>query len=415
MQAQVCSVRAPHSRAVPEEEVQEGTVSHCGKVSSPQGWIHLRLGWISAHAGSVQRCWEDYCTRAPRCAVLPMRQRQHLLEVAAKQPTTMSLGLPDSVICPACCTPAHKQSPLLGAPGGDLCSAACTGCVLCDCNWTCSLMNGTGSTPKGLPAGFTHVHLHMGVHTARCPCVVSAQLPPVAHSTRARWVSSSAAPLRSGCPQLLVLLQADHLPHDARPQQWQEVASGECCPTSNFDNMAWHGSYPSQPLSSLGGHSQQSGPWKNHFLLQALRGTTPDQCLCRAEACWSRLELPGQPDDMKPNIEWAARQVALRQAGRDPAHGCSLGSAGSLQVRIVKHAFDIVHLLTDSNPIQVLVDAIINRWAPLNFTVPAGTAGLSGQRGMCFIAPAPPSSLGDVMPSAAGLAFTALQALGRGC
>ena len=32
-----------------------------------------------------------------------------------------------------------------------------------------------------------------------------------------------------------------------------------------------------------------------------------------------------------------------------------------VQVRIVRHAFDIVHLLTDSNPIQVLVDAIINR------------------------------------------------------
>ena len=33
-----------------------------------------------------------------------------------------------------------------------------------------------------------------------------------------------------------------------------------------------------------------------------------------------------------------------------------------LQVRIVRHAFDIVHLLTDSNPIQVLVDAVINRY-----------------------------------------------------
>ena len=32
-----------------------------------------------------------------------------------------------------------------------------------------------------------------------------------------------------------------------------------------------------------------------------------------------------------------------------------------LAVRIVKHAFDIIHLLSDSNPIQVLVDAIINR------------------------------------------------------
>jgi hypothetical protein len=31
------------------------------------------------------------------------------------------------------------------------------------------------------------------------------------------------------------------------------------------------------------------------------------------------------------------------------------------QVRIVKHAFDIIHLLTDQNPVQVCVDAIINR------------------------------------------------------
>lgn len=28
-------------------------------------------------------------------------------------------------------------------------------------------------------------------------------------------------------------------------------------------------------------------------------------------------------------------------------------------VRVVKHAFEIIHLLTDQNPIQVLVDAII--------------------------------------------------------
>jgi small subunit ribosomal protein S5e len=32
-----------------------------------------------------------------------------------------------------------------------------------------------------------------------------------------------------------------------------------------------------------------------------------------------------------------------------------------LQVRIVEHAFDIIHLLTDQNPIQIVVDAIINR------------------------------------------------------
>ena len=31
-----------------------------------------------------------------------------------------------------------------------------------------------------------------------------------------------------------------------------------------------------------------------------------------------------------------------------------------LTVRIVAHAFEIIHLLTDQNPIQVLVDAIVN-------------------------------------------------------
>ena len=44
---------------------------------------------------------------------------------------------------------------------------------------------------------------------------------------------------------------------------------------------------------------------------------------------------------------------------------CTPHNFEGLQVRIVRHAFDIVHLLTDSNPIQVLVDAIINRSAPL--------------------------------------------------
>lgn len=41
------------------------------------------------------------------------------------------------------------------------------------------------------------------------------------------------------------------------------------------------------------------------------------------------------------------------------------GWVQTVQVRIVRHAFDIVNLLTDQNPIQVLVDAIINRSAPL--------------------------------------------------
>ena len=31
-----------------------------------------------------------------------------------------------------------------------------------------------------------------------------------------------------------------------------------------------------------------------------------------------------------------------------------------MAVRIVAHAFEIIHLLTDQNPIQVLVDAIVN-------------------------------------------------------
>jgi hypothetical protein len=31
------------------------------------------------------------------------------------------------------------------------------------------------------------------------------------------------------------------------------------------------------------------------------------------------------------------------------------------QVRIVKHSFEIISLLTDQNPVQTLVDAIINR------------------------------------------------------
>ena len=36
-----------------------------------------------------------------------------------------------------------------------------------------------------------------------------------------------------------------------------------------------------------------------------------------------------------------------------------------MAVRIVKHAMEIIHLLTDQNPIQVIVDAIINRFVLL--------------------------------------------------
>lgn len=34
-----------------------------------------------------------------------------------------------------------------------------------------------------------------------------------------------------------------------------------------------------------------------------------------------------------------------------------------MAVRIVKHAMEIIHLLTDLNPIQVIVDAVINRYS----------------------------------------------------
>lgn len=45
-----------------------------------------------------------------------------------------------------------------------------------------------------------------------------------------------------------------------------------------------------------------------------------------------------------------------------------------MAVRIVMHAFEIVHLLTDSNPIQVLVDAIVNT-GPREDSTRIGSAG----------------------------------------
>ncbi len=45
-----------------------------------------------------------------------------------------------------------------------------------------------------------------------------------------------------------------------------------------------------------------------------------------------------------------------------------------MAVRIVAHAFEIIHLLTDLNPIQVLVDAIINT-GPREDSTRIGSAG----------------------------------------
>ena len=45
-----------------------------------------------------------------------------------------------------------------------------------------------------------------------------------------------------------------------------------------------------------------------------------------------------------------------------------------MAVRIVQHAFEIIHLLTDKNPIQVLVDAVINS-GPREDSTRIGSAG----------------------------------------
>eukprot|EP00211_Chloroparvula_japonica_P015871 CAMPEP_0119157852 /NCGR_PEP_ID=MMETSP1310-20130426/52962_1 /TAXON_ID=464262 /ORGANISM="Genus nov. species nov., Strain RCC2339" /LENGTH=195 /DNA_ID=CAMNT_0007150471 /DNA_START=64 /DNA_END=651 /DNA_ORIENTATION=+ len=45
-----------------------------------------------------------------------------------------------------------------------------------------------------------------------------------------------------------------------------------------------------------------------------------------------------------------------------------------MAVRIVKHAFEIIHLLTEKNPLQVLVDAIINA-GPREDATRIGSAG----------------------------------------
>jgi len=54
-------------------------------------------------------------------------------------------------------------------------------------------------------------------------------------------------------------------------------------------------------------------------------------------------------------------------------HGRNNGKK-MMAVRIIKHAFEIVHLLTDQNPIQVLVDAIINRCGRRLFLLAVKTA-----------------------------------------
>merc|ERR1711977_255926 len=55
-------------------------------------------------------------------------------------------------------------------------------------------------------------------------------------------------------------------------------------------------------------------------------------------------------------------------------HGRNAGKK-MMAVNIVRHAFEIIHLLTDRNPIQVLVDAVINA-GPREDSTRIGSAGV---------------------------------------
>eukprot|EP01070_Trichotokara_eunicae_P006618 Trichotokara_eunicae@DN5065_c0_g1_i1.p1 len=55
-------------------------------------------------------------------------------------------------------------------------------------------------------------------------------------------------------------------------------------------------------------------------------------------------------------------------------HGRNNGKK-SMTIRIVKHAFEIIHLMTDKNPIQVYLDAVQNG-APREDAVRIGSAGV---------------------------------------
>ena len=80
-----------------------------------------------------------------------------------------------------------------------------------------------------------------------------------------------------------------------------------------------------------------------------------------------------------PRQYWSARGVrALAARCRLVCslmmHGRNSGKK-TMAVRIVKHAFDIVKLTSDSNPIQILVDAIING-GPREDATRIGSAGV---------------------------------------
>lgn len=61
----------------------------------------------------------------------------------------------------------------------------------------------------------------------------------------------------------------------------------------------------------------------------------------------------------KKRFRKAQCPIVERVANALMMHGRNNGKK-LLAVRIIKNAFEIIHLLTDQNPIQVLVDAIVN-------------------------------------------------------
>merc|ERR1711974_70665 len=65
--------------------------------------------------------------------------------------------------------------------------------------------------------------------------------------------------------------------------------------------------------------------------------------------------------------------IVERIMGSLMMHGRNNGKK-LMAVRILKHAFEIIHLLTDKNPIQVLVDAVVNA-GPREDSTRIGSAG----------------------------------------
>ena len=97
-------------------------------------------------------------------------------------------------------------------------------------------------------------------------------------------------------------------------------------------------------------------------LFHAAKEAEHAQASCELSLCLT--QLPARPVGQAPysqHIGASAEAVGCcRVTDSLMQHGRNNGKK-MMAVRIIKHSFEIVHLLTDQNPIQVLVDAIINR------------------------------------------------------